>query len=111
MPEISVIIPCFNQGEYLDDAIQSILGQTFPDFEIIVVNDGSTDPLTLTKIDALDYPKTRVIHTSNWGRPGARNLGIRNAGGEWILPLDSDDKIAPTYLALARAAAKEDAAI
>lgn len=111
MPEISVVIPCFNQGRFLDQAIQSVLAQTFHDFEIIVVNDGSTDLETIEKLNALDYPKTRVFHTANLGLPGARNLAIRNAAGEFILPLDADDKIAPTYLEVARAVITSDRGI
>jgi glycosyltransferase involved in cell wall biosynthesis len=111
MPEISVIIPCFNQGRYLDEAIQSVLQQTFQDFEIIVVNDGSTEPQTIEKLNAIDFPKTRVLHTPNLGLPGARNLGIRNAAGRFILPLDADDRIAPTYLAKARAVMERDPGI
>jgi len=98
MPRISVIIPCYNQGAYVDEAIASVLAQTYQDFEIFVVNDGSTDPATITTLNALNYPKTKVVHTPNLGLPGARNLGIQNASGEFILPLDADDKIAPTYL-------------
>jgi glycosyltransferase involved in cell wall biosynthesis len=103
MPEISVIIPCFNQGRYIDDAIKSVIGQTFRDFEIIVVNDGSTESGTIERLHSIDYPRTRVLHTRNLGLPGARNLAIRNAAGKYILPLDADDKIAPSYLEKAHA--------
>ena len=95
---VSVIIPCFNHGHYLDEAIDSVLAQTFQNFEIIVVNDGSTDPATIELLKGYDRPKTKVIHTSNQGLPSARNNGIQAAIGEYILPLDADDKIGSSYL-------------
>ncbi len=98
MPRVSVIIPCFNHGGYLDETVASVLAQSFRDFEIIVVNDGSTDDATLRLLAASRWPQTRVIHTANQGVAMARNNGIREAQGEYILPLDADDLIAPTYL-------------
>lgn len=98
MPKVSVIIPCYNQGQYLDEAVDSVLNQTFQDFEIIIVNDGSTDEFTQNLLKEYNRPKTKVIHTSNQGLPSARNNGIREAQGEYILPLDADDKIGETYL-------------
>jgi len=98
MPKISVIIPCFNHGNFIHEAIESVLSQTFQDFEIIVVNDGSTDKVTNQILNNLDTPKIKVIHTANQGLAAARNNGIGQAAGEYILPLDADDKIAPTYL-------------
>lgn len=101
MPKISVIIPCYNQGQYLEEAIQSVLNQTFKDFEIIVVNDGSTESSTIEILNNLDMPKTRVIHTTNQKLAMARNNGIIEARGQYILPLDCDDKIGAKYLELA----------
>lgn len=98
MPKVSVIIPCYNQGAYLNDAVESVLAQTFRDFEIIVVNDGSTDGPTNRLLSDYRKPMTRVIHTANQGLAEARNNGIREATGVYILPLDADDKIASTYL-------------
>jgi glycosyltransferase involved in cell wall biosynthesis len=98
MPRVSVVIPCFNQGQFVDEAIQSVLAQTWQDFEIIVVNDGSTDSFTVKHLQQLNFPQTRVVHTENQGLPSARNNGIREAQGECILPLDADDRIGPTYL-------------
>jgi glycosyltransferase involved in cell wall biosynthesis len=98
MPKVSVIIPCYNQGDYVDDAVNSVLEQTFQDFEIIIVNDGSDDEVTINKLTLYNRPKTRVIHTPNLGLAAARNNGIRTSSGEYILPLDADDKIADTYL-------------
>jgi glycosyltransferase involved in cell wall biosynthesis len=98
MTKISVIIPCFNHGAYVQDAIDSVLDQTCDDFEIIVVDDGSTEELTQTVLKNLEKPKTRVIHTANQGPSAARNNGIRESCGKYILPLDADDKIEPDYL-------------
>jgi glycosyltransferase involved in cell wall biosynthesis len=94
----SVIIPCYNQGLFINETIDSVLSQTFKDFEIIVVNDGSTDQFTINIINALSHPKIKIITTSNMGLAMARNNGIKAAQGTIILPLDSDDIIAPTYL-------------
>lgn len=101
MPKISVIIPCYNQGQYLEEAVQSVLNQTFKDFEIIVVNDGSTDQATIEILNNFNMPKTKVIHTTNQKLAMARNNGIKESKGQYILPLDCDDKIGEKYLELA----------
>ena len=76
MPEplISVLLPCHDDGAYLDEAIQSVLSQTYAHFEIVIVDDGSSDPATMAKLDALRAPRCRVIRTENRGLPAARNL-------------------------------------
>ncbi len=99
MPKVSVVIPCYNQGHFLDEAVDSVLVQTFRDFEIIVVDDGSTDPFTEHLLADYRKEKTSVLHTANQGLASARNNGIREASGQYILPLDADDRIAPEYLA------------
>jgi glycosyltransferase involved in cell wall biosynthesis len=98
MPKVSVIIPCYNQGEYLEEAVNSVLNQTFSDFEIIVVNDGSDETSTICMLENFRRPKTRVIHTPNKGLAAARNNGIAHARSPYILPLDADDKIGSSYL-------------
>ena len=98
MPKVSVIIPCFNQGKFIDEAVDSILGQTYKDFEIIIVNDGSTDEFTIKKLQSYSKPKTTVFHTKNLKPSAARNFGISNSVGEYILTLDGDDKSRPTFL-------------
>lgn len=85
-PLISIIIPVFNHQEYLADAIESALNQTVP-CEVICIDDGSTD----NSGAIADGYKIKVIHQTNRGLPGARNTGIMNATGNYILPLDSDD--------------------
>ena len=97
-PKVSVIIPCFNQGQYIDEAVESVLSQTLQDFEIIIVNDGSTDEFTKNMLKSYNKPKCKVIHTNNQGLSSARNNGIIAASGEYILPLDADDKISLKYL-------------
>jgi len=98
MPKVSVVIPCYNYGEFIDEAVDSVLAQTCGDFEIIIVNDGSTDAYTNRLLESYDRPKTRVIATANSGVAKARNFGIAAAGGQYILPVDPDDRIGSTYL-------------
>jgi glycosyltransferase involved in cell wall biosynthesis len=96
---ISIIIACYNQGEYLSEAIDSILNQTISNWECIVVNDGSTDN---TEEVALNYcsidPRLKYVNKRNGGLSSARNFGIYRSSGAFIVCLDADDKLAPTYL-------------
>ena len=96
-PRISVLMPCFNHGAFIGEAIDSVLAQTFHDFEIIVVDDGSTDPLTKDTLSKLTTPRTTVLKTSNQGLPAARNHAARQASGGLFCALDADDKLAPTW--------------
>lgn len=98
MPKVSVIVPCYNHGAFLDEAVDSVLAQTYQDFEIIVVDDGSTEEATVRLLAGYQRPRTRVLHTVNQGLAAARNHGIRAAAGEYILPLDADDRINQAYL-------------
>ncbi len=95
---VSVIMPCFNHGQFVNEAVDSVLAQTYPRLELIIVNDGSTDPETVSLLQSYQKPAVSVIHTSNRGPSAARNTGISQAVGDYILPLDADDRIAPTYL-------------
>src|SRR4051794_31418414 len=102
MPKISIVITCYNIGAFLEEALQSALAQTYPDFEVIVVDDGSTDNATLALLDRLPaQPRLRILRTPNKGVAHARNYGITKASGDYILPLDADDRILPSYLACA----------
>lgn len=92
--KVSIIIPCYNQAHFLPDAIESALEQTYHNVEIIVVNDGSPDN---TSEVARRYP-VKLIEQKNKGLSGARNAGIKAAKGEYILPLDADDKIHPDFI-------------
>ncbi len=107
-PEITVVVACFNQGEFLDDAVASVLAQTFGSFEIVVVDDGSTETATVDAVSRLDWPRTRVIRQENRGLPGARNAGIAAAKGRYVVPLDADDELAPGYLAALHGALDAD---
>ena len=98
MAKVCVVIPCYNHGKYIDEAIQSIQKQTFQDFEIIVVDDGSTDEFTVQKLKTLNYPKTQIIHQQNSGPIIARNRAISLTTAEYILPLDADDYFDITYI-------------
>jgi glycosyltransferase involved in cell wall biosynthesis len=108
VPRISVIIPCFNQGEYLDEAVDSVLAQTLQDFEILIVDDGSTDEKTTRLLADYRRPNTRVWRTPNRGLAAARNFLIGHATGAYLCALDADDHLHPEYLAKARRAFDED---
>jgi glycosyltransferase involved in cell wall biosynthesis len=97
-PAVSVIVPCYNGGRFLDDLCDSLAAQTFRDFETIIVNDGSTEEATLRKLASLE-PAIRVVPQQNRRLPGARNTGFECARGEFVLPLDCDDRLAPSFLA------------
>ena len=94
MPKISIIIPIYNLEKYLDKCIKSILNQTFKDFELILVNDGSTDK---SGVICDNYKKVDdrivVIHKENGGTSSARNIGIDIARGKYIGFVDGDDYI------------------
>jgi glycosyltransferase involved in cell wall biosynthesis len=96
-PRISVLMPCFNHGAFVGEAVSSVLAQTLQDFEIIVVDDGSTDPATRETLARLSGPGTTVLTTANRGLPAARNHAARHASGEFFCALDADDKLAPTW--------------
>lgn len=93
-PLVSIVIPCYNQAQYLEEAVQSAITQTYANIEIIILNDGSTDEseqiaLTLQA----QYPQVRLLTQKNKGLSQARNAGISEANGTYILPLDADDKL------------------
>lgn len=94
-PLVSVIIPCYNQAHFLDSAIQSVLAQTYPHCEIIVVDDGSQDD---TATAAAQYPDIRYFWQPNSGLSSARNTGIRMSRGHYLVFLDSDDRLLPDAL-------------
>jgi glycosyltransferase involved in cell wall biosynthesis len=97
-PAVSVIVPCFNLGQYLEEAIDSVLSQTFQDFEIIVVNDGSSDQTTNALLADFQRPQTRVLQTAHAGLASARNLGIAQSTGRYLCALDADDRLEPAFL-------------
>ena len=96
-PEISVILPCYNSHQYLQQTLDSLRAQTFRDFEIVLVDDGSNDPDTIAYLNAMSGD-VRMIRQVNMGLPAARNTAFRNARGTYVLPLDCDDWLDPEYL-------------
>jgi hypothetical protein len=99
-PRVSVIIIAFNREAMIGDAIASILAQTMPDFELIVVDDGSTDR-TVKVVEAIRDPRLRlIVHEKNQGIPAARNSGLEAAAGRYVAWLDSDDLARPDRLAI-----------
>ncbi|KAB8330881.1 glycosyltransferase family 2 protein [Scytonema tolypothrichoides VB-61278] len=95
---LSVIIPCFNHGKFIMDAISSVEECQEKVYEIIIVNDGSTDPYTCEVMEQLKKKGYSVVEQENLGLSAARNSGIKLAKGEYILPLDSDNKIRQNYI-------------
>ncbi len=96
--QTSFVVTCHNLGTYLDETLDSLFAQTVQDFEIVVVNDGSTDGATCRLLADLDRPRTRVVHGERRGLPGARNVGVRHAAGRYLCMVDADDLFEPTYL-------------
>jgi glycosyltransferase involved in cell wall biosynthesis len=95
-PRVSVVIPCYNSGRFLREAIESVLNQTLPAAELVVVNDGSTDD---TAAVARSYERVRYVEQRNQGAPAARNAGMRSSTSEFLVFLDADDRLQPHALA------------
>lgn len=99
VPIVSVIIPCYNMGEFISEAIASVQAQTFTGYEIIVVDDGSDQSSTIVLLNELAASADiTLLRTVNRGVAAARNSAIRAARGRYVLPLDADDLIAPDFL-------------
>lgn len=107
--KVSVIVPCYNQSHFLDEALTSVYNQTTKDWECIIVDDGSNDQ---TKVVAKRWcdkdSRFLYVYQENAGLSAARNKGINNAKGIYVLPLDADDKISESYIALALNAFKKN---
>lgn len=98
-PLVSIIVPCYNQAQYLDESLQSVLGQTYINWECIIVNDGSPDHTEEIAKKWVEKDNRFVyLFQENWGICGARNFGIAHSTGVYILALDADDKIAMEYI-------------
>ena len=91
---ISVIIPLYNKGPIIERSLRSVLSQDYDDFEVIVVNDGSTDH-SADIVRSFNDPRIKLIEQENGGPSKARNTGIKHAKGEWIVFLDADDELLP----------------
>ena len=98
-PTVSVVIAAYNCGEYLRDAVESVRAQTYEDFEVVIVDDGSTDGTwAVIQELAASWPKVRPVLAEHGGTPVNKNRGIRLARGEWIALLDADDIWVPDKL-------------
>jgi glycosyltransferase involved in cell wall biosynthesis len=97
-PRVSVVVTCYNLGRYLEEAVASVLEQTLDEVEILVVDDGSTDPATVALLADYRRPRTQVLHTPNRGLPAARNHGIARARAPYVCALDADDRLERTWL-------------
>ena len=98
MPKLSIVIPCFNHGQFIKAAVESV--ETCPSelYELIIVDDGSTEEATASVMSDLKNLGYRVITQDNQGLPAARNAGIAASGGKYVLPLDSDNKIRAAFV-------------
>lgn len=107
MSSVAIVIPCFNLGRFVEEALNSVLRQTRPVAEVVIIDDGSTDPYTRDRLDNLNRSGVRVVRTPNRGANAARNHGIRLTSSEYLVVLDADDRLLPEYVA--RTAARLDA--
>lgn len=99
--EVSIIIPCYNAGKYLGECLDSVLNQDERDFEVIIIDDGSSDhTLSVAAEYAQRDPRIHVYHQENKGVSAARNLGLAHARGKWVTFVDGDDLIAPDMLSV-----------
>ena len=97
--KVSVIVPVYNQGEFLAEALDSVLQQTYSNWECVIVNDGSTDNSEEVAKSYLDKDnRFKYLYQENSRLAAARNNGIRHSDGYFILPLDSDNVLCPAYL-------------
>lgn len=112
-PLISVVIPCFNDGAYLPETISKLKEQTYSNFEIIVVNDGSTDQATIDVLNRLSGDGITVLHKENGRMSSARNYGVAHAKGSIIAALDADDYYDASFFekAIKILASKEEVAV
>ena len=100
-PAISVVVPCYKAVRWLPECMDSLFEQTFEDFEIIFVDDGSPDATGKLVDDyAAKYPQVKTLHQKNEGVTCARRTGVAHAAGEWVCFVDADDRLPADALAL-----------
>lgn len=104
---ISVVIPLYNKEASISQSLGSVLSQSYDDFEVVIVDDGSTDG-SVSIVESINDPHIRLIKQENGGPSKARNTGVRNAKGEWIIFLDADDELLPTALEYFRTKIQEN---
>src|SRR5690606_6206557 len=107
-PFFSVVVPTYNRAHLIAPTIRSVLSQTCPDLELLVVDDGSTDD-TAAVVRAIGDPRLKYLPVSNRERGAARNFGLGRATGEYVVFLDSDDEFHPAHLETLRRAISEQA--
>lgn len=96
---VSIIIPAYNVGEYLEECVRSLLCQTYTNYEVLIIDDGSTDnTYDIGKHLTVESEKVKLIHQENQGVSIARNVGIQKANGEFFIFVDADDIVAPQYI-------------
>ncbi|MSE04388.1 glycosyltransferase [Lactobacillus salivarius] len=99
MVKVSIGVPVYNVAEYLRECLDSIMNQTFKDFEVIMVDDGSTDDsFSICQEYVAKDKRFKLIHQENKGNGGSRNTCLRNMQGEYITWVDSDDRVKTNYL-------------
>ncbi|MHC4513126.1 MAG: glycosyltransferase family 2 protein [Planctomycetota bacterium] len=96
-PLVSVVIPCCNQGGFVQQALASVLEQTWGSWQVVIVDDGSTDD-TAEILAAINHPRVQVLTQANRGVAAARNRGIEASQADYVVPLDADDCILPTMI-------------
>lgn len=110
--KVTIIVPCYNQAQYLGEALQSVMEQTYSNWECVIVNDGSPDETEeVAKMFTAKDRRFRYFHQENQGLSSARNFGICNSDGNILLPLDADDKISFDYVEHAIMAFRNDPSI
>lgn len=97
-PLVTIVTATYDDARYIHLPIESVLSQSYENFEMIIVDDGGTDRESLDILSAIRHPRIKIVRQKNKGLPGARNTGICAGTGEYILPLDADDRITSTCL-------------
>ncbi|MDX2131188.1 MAG: glycosyltransferase [Planctomycetota bacterium] len=110
-PDITVIIPFYNVGRFLPDTLDSLKRQTHADFDLLIINDGSTEPDSLALLDDLSRAGYTVLHKKNGGLGSARNHGFRHARTPWVVPIDGDDVAHPRFVELLYRAVRRDSSL
>jgi glycosyltransferase involved in cell wall biosynthesis len=107
-PDITVIVPFYNVGKYLPDTLESLKRQTLSNFDLLIVNDGSTEPDSLELLTRLEGEGYTVLHKRNGGLGSARNHGFANARTSWVVPIDADDVAHPRFVERLYGAVRRD---
>lgn len=96
--KVSAVIPCYNQGVFVKECVLSLLNQTYKIDEILVIDDGSSEDITLQILNNLDYPNTKVYFQKNSGPSRARNIGFQKTKNDWVITIDADDYFETTFV-------------